>query len=107
MNLQELEHWEHVDGCASEANNCLFEARLAVAEKGAQDRANISRAQALGLFVVVKEIAQYCKATDAYSGLLTVFVCAYPSREAAQNKVAQLFKDWDGDNDESYTFIAP
>jgi hypothetical protein len=105
--LQEQEHYEHEAGACSELQNCLFEARLSVADKAAPDRANINRALALGLFVVVKEFPQYCKATDAFAGTFTAFVCAYPSREAAEKKVAKLCEPYDADYDVSFGIIAP
>jgi hypothetical protein len=56
---------------------------------------------------VVKEFPQYCKATDAFAGTFTAFICAYPSREAAQEKVAKLCGPYDADYDVSFGIIAP
>ena len=93
MNIlinQEREHWDFEAGRATEAQNAFTEAISLVGDKQAEQAARISRARSLGLFVVVKEIEQFCTSTDAFVGVFHVFVVAVPSEVTALKKASRL-----------------
>lgn len=84
------EHLNHVAGEASEFQNCFSEAAEKCSQLAAEHSAPINRAKALGLFVVVREIAYYCQSTDGFAGTYKTFVCAFPSQAAADQKAHKL-----------------
>ena len=87
----EHEHWDHVDGSATEFQNCFTEARAKVQELSSEHSAPITRALSLGLFVVVGEIEYYCRATDAFAGSFDRFVVAFPTMKSADAHIAKLY----------------
>jgi hypothetical protein len=109
MTLQEQEHWEFEAGAASEFQNCFTEAQQAAYELGAKENVAINKAKALGLFVVVLEIPYFCRSTDALAGCYNRFVCAFPSREAADEKIQKLHSKLSAydSGDYSYSVIQP
>ena len=87
----EQEHWDHVNGSATEFQNCFTEARAKVQELNSNHSAPIVRARSLGLFVVVEEIEYHCRATDAFAGIFERFVVAFPTKESADLRIAKLY----------------
>ncbi len=86
----EQEHWDHVDGSATEFQNCFTEARAKVQELNSSHSIPIVRALSLGLFVVVEEVEYHCRATDAFAGIFERFVVAFPTKESADLRIAKL-----------------
>ena len=93
--IQEQEHYQHEDGAATEFQNCLSEAQEKVYELATAQRALINKAKAIGLFVVVLECEYHCASTDALAGAYNLFVCAFPTREAAVAKINKLYQGID------------
>jgi hypothetical protein len=108
--IQEQEHLDFVAGEASEFQNCHSEAVAKCHRLASQHAIPISRAKALGLFVVVREVAYYCRATDAFAGTYDTFVCAFPSQASADQKVRKLCnpeRQSYGDDDCAYRVVHP
>lgn len=107
--LQEQEHYEFEAGAASEFQNCFTEAQQVAYELGAKESVAINKAKALGLFVVVLEIPYFCRSTDALVGCYNTFVCAFPTREAADDKIQKLYSKLSAydSGDYNYSVIHP
>lgn len=65
MNIQELEHNQHVEGCQSELQNLLTQSRGEVPKVSEKYVAWLS---SIGFYVVLEFVQQYCQWTDAPSG---------------------------------------
>jgi hypothetical protein len=102
----EQEHWDHVDGSATEFQNCFTEAHAKVQELSREFSAPIVRARSLGLFVVAEEIEYYCKATDALAGTFNRFVAAFPAEQSANDRVQRLYSK-NLDRDSRYIVLPP
>ena len=87
----EQEHWDHVDGSATEFQNCFTEAHAKVQELSREFSVPILRARSLGLFVVVQEMEYYCQSTDALAGTFNRFVAAFPTEQSANDRVQSLY----------------
>ena len=112
MSIYTSQYEEHLDAIAGEASefqNCFTEAQQVAFELGAKESVAINKAKALGLFVVVLEIPYFCRSTDALVGCYNRFVCAFPSREAAEAKIQKLYSklsEYDS-GDYNYSVIQP
>jgi hypothetical protein len=103
----EQEHWDHVNGSATEFQNCFTEARAEVQELNNDHSAPIVRARSIGLFVVVREIEYYCRSTDAFAGTFDVFVVAFPTRESADARIAKLYARQSEWSETRYRVVSP
>ena len=103
---QYQEHLDHIDGSATEFQNCFTEAHAKVQELSREFSAPIVRARSLGLFVVAEEIEYYCKATDALAGTYNRFVAAFPAEQSANDRV-QRFYSKNLDRDSRYIVLPP
>lgn len=99
----EQEHADYVAGCATEWQNTY--AQSSIQSMGRGDGHLISRAKALGLFVVVEESPFFCRHTDAFIRSITTFICAFPTRESADAKAAKLAIAAGNNDDISYSVV--
>lgn len=89
---------EHeVFGRATEAQNCLAEAAISLAELNGADAVRISEALARGRFVVVITSTHYCRATDAIAGERRSFGGSFVERAEAEAVAATVNAGGDGE----------
>jgi len=86
---QEQEHWDHVWGSASEAQNCLSEAILHAA-------ANTQvRHIGYGRYIIRTTCAVFCRATDAFAGTVTVEIRRFHTAQAGRDWLDEVSIDRD------------
>ncbi len=102
MNIQEQEHWDHEAGRATDFQNAFSEAHVKLGELQEVHGKRIERALALGLSVVTREVEHFCRSTDAFVGVVSLFVVALPSEAAAEARAAKL-----SSCDEQFAVVTP
>ena len=111
MSIYTSQYEEHLDAIAGEASefqNCFTEAQNKVSKIAFEQAALIHRARTLGLWVVVEVSAYYCKATDALAGHYDHFICAFPTRESADQRAEALaIRNYEVGDFEQVKVIAP
>lgn len=89
MNIQELEHWQHVDGQASELENLYRQSR---GEHSASrvNRDYVNYLSSLGFYVVIMYTEMFCRFTDATLGvdsdIVLVTRCSEQAREYSEDE---------------------
>jgi len=92
----------------TELNNCLEEAndkRRALNYLGETAIAAVLEA---GRFAIVSEYPYHCKSTDAFAGNVRFLVTHFPTREEANNYLADLYKSLEASGflgEERYTVL--
>lgn len=88
------EHLDYEAGAASEAYNCLTEARMKVAELNAEADKNIKPHLEAGRFVVVGNSTYYCRSTDAAAGETRHYESDHATAKAAEGVAESLNEEF-------------
>jgi hypothetical protein len=91
MSEQEQEHVDHVAGCASEFQNCFEEASIERCRQAGAYRQAIDDVLVAGRFAVVSTAPYFCKATDAFVGVVEYLRGDFATREAADAAALALY----------------
>lgn len=106
MNIQEIEHIEHVAGSASEFQNSYAQSRLEHSAENSRVRGLIQSFVDGGQYVIVCSSPTYCRVTDAIVGEHLSIRGAYGDRGAAERSMRAMFEAGHFDPEES-VYIYP
>lgn len=74
MNIQELEHWQHVEGSRTELENLFAQSKGEVPVIRV-NRNYVNWLSSLGFFVVLSHWEVFCPYTDAFLGRASDILC--------------------------------
>jgi hypothetical protein len=87
MNIQELEHYDHVAGSASECQNLLAQYKA----ENPPERVNknyVNWLSSIGFYVVIGHMEKFCIWTDAFAGVDTFIIKITRSAAEAEDAAA-------------------
>lgn len=86
------EHYEHEYGMMTEAQNAFA---LSQMERRSDDSKKIDEALNAGLFVIVRDVDEYCPRTDAAMGVSQFIISVHSTRAEAEAELEKLGDDVD------------